>query len=53
MVVNTNSESVEESLDKILSALESRGMIPGGSRQDYAAEEVPVLDGRLKEKGYI
>jgi adenylyl-sulfate kinase len=53
VVVNTDSESEEESLNKILATLEILNLIPRVEGADYSAEEEDAIKARLKDLGYI
>jgi adenylylsulfate kinase len=56
VVVQTDSESLEESVGKILAKLEALGYIPQASvdaEQVYSKEEEQILEDRLKALGYL
>jgi adenylyl-sulfate kinase len=56
VVVQTDSESLEESVGKILAKLEELGYIPQASvdaDQVYSKEEEQILEDRLKALGYL
>jgi adenylyl-sulfate kinase len=56
VVVQTDSESLEESVGKILAKLEELGYIPQASvdaDQVYSEEEEQILEDRLKALGYL
>jgi adenylyl-sulfate kinase len=56
VVVHTNSESLEESVGKILTKLEALGYVPQASRggdEVYSEEEEQILEDRLKALGYL
>ena len=54
VVVETDKESVTESVNKIIHTLEIMNYIPGaGSTSDYSAEEEEKIKARLKDLGYI
>jgi adenylyl-sulfate kinase len=56
VVVHTGSESLEESVGKILAKLEALGYIPQASAdgdQVYSEEEEQILEDRLKALGYL
>jgi adenylyl-sulfate kinase len=54
IVVETDKESIDESVNKIIRTLELMGYIPAGeSSEDYSAEEEEKIKKRLKDLGYI
>jgi adenylyl-sulfate kinase len=54
VVVETDKESVTESVNKIIHTLEIMNYIPGsGTTSDYSAEEEEEIKARLKDLGYI
>jgi adenylylsulfate kinase len=56
VVVNTGTESHEQSLAKILSKLEELSYVPpalAGEGDSYTAEEEQILEDRLKALGYL
>lgn len=53
VVVDTSAESVEESADKILRALERRGCIPASPEGDLDPAEEAAITARLKEHGFL
>jgi adenylyl-sulfate kinase len=56
VVVNTGTESPEQSLAKILSKLEELNYVPpapAGEDGSYTAEEEQILEDRLKALGYL
>jgi adenylyl-sulfate kinase len=56
VVVHSDSESLEESVGKILSKLEELGYVPQASESGdevYSKEEEQVLEDRLKALGYL
>lgn len=54
VLVETDKESEEESLSKIVRTLELMGYIPGGAAEgDYSDEEEEAIKTRLKDLGYI
>ena len=54
VVVETNKESVEESIAKIIKTLEMMDYIPpSAGEDDYSAEEEEKIKERLKALGYI
>ncbi len=56
VVVHSDSESLEESVGKILSKLEELGYLPEASESGdevYSKEEEQVLEDRLKALGYL
>jgi adenylyl-sulfate kinase len=56
VVVNTGTESPEQSLGKILSKLEELNYVPptqAGEGDSYTAEEEQILEDRLKALGYL
>ena len=56
VVVNTGTESPEQSLAKIISKLEELGYLPlaqTGEAGSYTAEEEQILEARLKALGYL
>jgi len=54
VIVDTDKESVEESVAKILRTLELMGYIPpSGEEDEYTAEEEEKIKSRLQDLGYI
>lgn len=54
VVVETDKETVEESVNKIVRTLELMSYIPGaGAASDYSEEEEQEIKARLKDLGYI
>ena len=53
IVVNTETETLEESLDKIVRSLELMGMIPAGEDNHTSPEEEVAIRERLKALGYL
>jgi len=54
IVVETDKETVEESVHKIIRTLELMGYIPGASAEsEYSKEEEEKIKARLKDLGYI
>ncbi len=53
IVVNTETETLEESLDKIIRSLELMGLIPAGEDNHTSAEEEVVIRQRLQSLGYL
>jgi adenylyl-sulfate kinase len=56
VVVHTNSESIEESVGKIMATLEELGYLPPVSANGadvYSKEEEQILEDRLKALGYL
>jgi adenylyl-sulfate kinase len=53
IVVNTERETLEESLDKIVRSLELMGLIPAGEDQHTSPEEEVVIRERLQALGYL
>ncbi len=54
IVCETDKESVEESVNKIIRTLELMGYIPAGETSEgYSAEEETKIKKRLKDLGYI
>ena len=54
IICETDKESVEESVNKIIRTLELMGYIPpADSSQDYSPEEEEKIKKRLKDLGYI
>jgi adenylyl-sulfate kinase len=56
VVVNSGTESPEQSLAKILAKLEELNYLPpapGGETDSYTAEEEQILEDRLKALGYL
>ncbi|NKB89734.1 MAG: adenylyl-sulfate kinase [Acidobacteria bacterium] len=53
IVVNTEQESLEESLDKIVRSLELMGLIPPGEDNHTSPEEEVVIRERLQALGYL
>jgi adenylyl-sulfate kinase len=52
--VNSENESVEESLNKIIRTLELMNYIPGADAEtEYSADEEEEIKARLKDLGYI
>jgi adenylyl-sulfate kinase len=53
VVVNTDKESVDESVGKIVKTLELMGYVPADASQEYSEEEEDEIKARLKDLGYI
>ena len=53
VVVDTASEDVDTSLDKIMRKLEEMGYIPAADGRGYTDEEEESIKERLRELGYI
>jgi adenylyl-sulfate kinase len=54
VIVETDKESVEESVTKIIRTLELMSYIPGsGTAGDYSEQEEEEIKARLKDLGYI
>jgi adenylyl-sulfate kinase len=54
VIVETDKESVDESVNKIVRTLELMNYIPGAAAtSDYSAEEEEEIKSRLKDLGYI
>jgi adenylyl-sulfate kinase len=54
VIVETDKESVTESVNKIIHTLEIMNYIPGaGTTSDYSPEEEEEIKARLKDLGYI
>jgi len=53
VVVNTATESIQESHDKIIRTLELMGYIPAEKGADYSDEEEEKIKKRLKDLGYL
>ena len=53
IVVNTETETLEESLDKIIRSLELMGLIPAGEDNHTSAEEEVAIRERLQALGYL
>jgi adenylyl-sulfate kinase len=53
VVVNTATEDIETSLNKILATLEALGYIPAGDGKGYSDEEEETIKARLRDLGYI
>jgi len=54
IIAETDKESVDESVNKIIRTLELMGCIPAGEdSEDYTAEEEEKIKKRLKDLGYI
>ena len=53
IVVNTGTESVDESHNKIIRSLELMGYVPAEEGTDYSPEEEEKIKKRLKDLGYI
>jgi len=53
VVVDTASEDVDTSLDKIMRKLEEMGYIPAADERGYTDEEEESIKERLRELGYI
>ncbi len=54
IIVETNKESVEESMNKILRTLELMNFVPGvDAESEYSPEEEEAIKSRLKDLGYI
>ena len=53
IVVNTESETLEQSLDKIVRSLELMGLIPPGEDHHTSPEEEEAIRERLQALGYL
>lgn len=53
IVVETDKETVQQSVDKIIRTLELMGLIPPAPQSDYTPEEEEKIKKRLKDLGYI
>ena len=54
IICETDKESIEESVEKIIRTLELMGYIPAGDlSEDYSPEEEQKIKKRLKDLGYI
>lgn len=53
IVCETDKESVEESVSKIIKTLEILGYVPAVEGEEYSAEEEEKIRTRLKDLGYI
>jgi adenylyl-sulfate kinase len=53
IVVETDKETVEQSLNKIIKTLEILGHIPPSGAQEYSDEEEEKIKERLRSLGYI
>jgi adenylyl-sulfate kinase len=54
VIVDTEKEAVEESIDKIIRTLELMGYIPpSGVEEEYSPEEEEKIKQRLRDLGYI
>jgi adenylyl-sulfate kinase len=53
VIVETDKESVEESVQKIVRTLELMGYIPTAGEPEYSPEEEEKIKKRLKDLGYI
>jgi len=53
VVVNTDKETEDESLAKIIGTLEVLNLIPRVEGSDYSAEEEDAIKTRLRDLGYI
>jgi adenylylsulfate kinase len=53
IVVNTEHETLEESLEKIVRSLELMGLIPAGEDNHTSPEEEVVIRERLQALGYL
>jgi len=53
VVIDSATESVEDSLKKILRTLEVLHYIPSGDGRDYTEDEEEAIQARLRDLGYI
>jgi len=53
VIVETDKETVEQSVDKIIRTLELMGYIPPEEREEYTKEEEKEIKERLRALGYI
>ena len=53
VVVETDKESEDESVNRIVATLEVMGYIPRTEAGDYSAEEEEAIKSRLRDLGYI
>lgn len=53
VVINTACESIDESVNKIITTLEQLGYIPAGDARGYSEDEEEAIKQRLKDLGYI
>jgi adenylyl-sulfate kinase len=53
VIVDTASEDIETSLNKILGTLEALGYIPAGDGKGYSEDEEEAIKQRLRDLGYI
>jgi adenylyl-sulfate kinase len=53
IVVNTETETLEESLDKIIRSLELMGLVPAADDHHTSPEEEVVIRERLQALGYL
>jgi adenylyl-sulfate kinase len=53
VMIESDNESVEDSVNKIVRTLELMGYIPASGTEDYSPEEEEKIKQRLKDLGYI
>ncbi len=53
IMIETDKESVDESVNKIIRTLELMGYIPASGTEDYSPEEEEKIKQRLRDLGYI
>jgi adenylylsulfate kinase-like enzyme len=53
ILIESDRESVDESVAKIVRTLEVMGLIPRGVGTDYSAQDEEAIKRRLKDLGYI
>lgn len=53
VVVNTASEDIETSVNRIVQTLEQMGYVPAGDGRGYTDEEAETIKQRLRDLGYI
>jgi adenylyl-sulfate kinase len=53
ILIESDRESVDESVTKIVRTLEVMGLIPRGVGEDYSAQDEETIKRRLKDLGYI
>ena len=53
VTIDSGTESIEESLDKIVRKLEELGYVPAVEREAYTADEEAEIEARLAALGYL
>ncbi len=53
ITVNTETESIDQSLDTIMAHLESKGLVPPAPQQDMSADEETAILAKLKTLNFV